>query len=241
MLYDTLLTNLNRRKSIALLIDPDKHTAASLIATVKIADKTNIEFILFGGSIISNHFPHAIETIKKHTEKPVFLFPGSLLQINAQADGIFLLSLISGRNPELLIGNHVQAAPFLKKSRMEIISAGYILIGNGEGRTSVEYMSQTTPIPAGKPDIALATAIAGEMLGLKTIYLEAGSGANEHIAPETVKKIKSNISVPLITGGGIRTPKQAETLLESGADVLVIGSAAEQNPEILPEFSAITR
>ena len=128
MLYPTLQSNLNQRKMVALLIDPDKHTIDSLAHTIKIADKAGVGFILYGGSIISNHLPHSIETIKQHTDKPVFLFPGSLLQLSCHADGIFLLSLISGRNPELLIGNHVQAAPFLKKSKMEIIPVGYILI-----------------------------------------------------------------------------------------------------------------
>lgn len=236
MLYQTLLLNLNRRKTIALLIDPDKHDVDSLIRTVEIADKAGVEFILFGGSIISSHLPCAIDIIKQHTGKPVFLFPGSLLQLSCQADGIFLLSLISGRNPELLIGNHVQAAPFLKKSRMEIIPVGYILVGQG-GRTSVEYMSQTVPVPAEKTDIAVATAIAGEMLGLKAIYLEAGSGADRHIGCNLVNAVKTNISIPLIVGGGIRTPQQAQTLFSAGADVLVIGSAAEKDPEILFEFS----
>ena len=240
MLYPTLLSNLNKRKTIAALIDPDKHTIRSLTKTVDIIDKANVGFILYGGSLVSDRLPQSIEIIKQHTAKPVFLFPGSLLQLSCQADGIFLLSLISGRNPELLIGNHVQAAPFLKKSGMEIIPVGYILVGQGRAATSVEYMSQTIPIPGEKPDIAVATAVAGEMLGLKIIYLEAGSGAEQHIAPETVKRVKNNISIPLIVGGGIRSANQAETLFASGADVLVVGSAAEQNPEILLEFSQLT-
>ncbi len=240
MLYQTLLSSLNRRKIMALLIDPDKHTIDSLAKTVAIADKAGVEFILFGGSIISNRLPHSVETIKRHTDKPVFLFPGSLLQLSYPADGIFLLSLISGRNPELLIGNHVQAAPFLKKSGMEIIPVGYILIGQG-GQTSVEYMSQTMPIPAEKTDIAVATAVAGEMLGLKAVYLEAGSGAGQHVAPQTVQSVKKNISVPLIAGGGIRTPQQVELLFDAGADVLVIGSAAEQDPEILSEMTKVLK
>lgn len=236
MLYPILKSN---RKMMALLIDPDKHTVDSLVRTVEIADRAGVGFILYGGSIISNHLPHSIETIKQHTRKPVFLFPGSLLQLSYHADGIFLLSLISGRNPELLIGNHVQAAPFLKKSGMEIIPTGYILMGQG-GQTSVEYMSQTMPIPAEKTDIATATAIAGEMLGLKAIYLEAGSGAMQHVAPKTVAVIRENIAIPLIAGGGIRTPQQAETLFAAGADVIVIGTVAEQNPEILLELGKVT-
>ncbi len=232
MLYQTLLADKNK-KTIALLIDPDKHTIDSLSHVAQIAERAkHVGFILFGGSIISNDIPQPIETIKKYTHKPVFLFPGSLLQLTCQADGILLLSLISGRNPELLIGNHVQAAPYLKRSGMEIIPTGYILTGQG-GYTSVGYMSQTMPIPAGKTDIAVATAIAGEMLGMKTIYLEAGSGANEHVSIRTVTEVKKNVSVPLIVGGGIRTSKQANDLFGAGADVLVIGSAAEQDPEIL--------
>ncbi len=238
MLYPTLLSSLNRQKIIALLIDPDKHTTESLVRAIKIANEADVGFILYGGSIISNHLPHSIETIKEHTNKPVFLFPGSLLQLSYQADGIFLLSLISGRNPELLIGNHVQAAPFLKKSQMEIIPVGYILIGQG-AQTSVEYMSQTIPIPPEKTDIAVATAIAGEMLGLKAIYLEAGSGAIQHITSQTVECVKSNVSIPLIVGGGVRTPQQAKSLFDAGADVLVIGSAAEHNPEVLYDMSKV--
>ncbi|MDR2037228.1 MAG: geranylgeranylglyceryl/heptaprenylglyceryl phosphate synthase [Bacteroidales bacterium] len=240
MLYDILLSNLNRRKLIALLIDPDKHSMDSLAKTIDIAHDAGIAFFLFGGSIISNHLPGAIDTIKQHTDKPVFLFPGSLLQLSCQADGIFFLSLISGRNPELLIGNHVQAAPFLKKSNLEIIPVGYILMG-ASGHTSVEYMSQTMPIPFGKADIAVATAIAGEMLGLKAIYMEAGSGAEQHIPGYVVENVKNNLSVPLILGGGIRTPQQVEFLFNSGADVLVIGSAAEQDPHILTEMAKSIR
>jgi putative glycerol-1-phosphate prenyltransferase len=240
MLYQTLQTNLNRRKMLALLIDPDKHTVDSLARTVGIADRAGVEFILYGGSIISTHLPHSIETIRRHTAKPVFLFPGSLLQLSYQVDGIFLLSLISGRNPELLIGNHVQAAPFLKKSGMEVIPVGYILMGQG-GQTSVEYMSQTMPIPAEKTDIAIATAIAGEMLGLKAIYLEAGSGAAQNISPKTVAAIKGNINIPLIVGGGIRTPQQVEAIFDAGADVIVVGTAAEENPEILEEMGEMVR
>lgn len=232
MLYETLLANITAgRKTVVLLIDPDKHTAESLAHTVDIAHRSAVGFILFGGSLLSHHLSDPLGIIKQHTNKPVFLFPGSLLQLSCQADGIFLLSLISGRNPELLIGNHVQAAPYLKRSGMEIIPVGYILMG--QGYTSVAYMSQTMPIPAAKTDIAVATAMAGEMLGLKAIYLEAGSGADEHIKPETVRAVKDNISVPLIVGGGIRTTPQAQTLFEAGADVLIIGSAAERNPEIL--------
>ncbi len=239
MLYDTLLSNLNHRKLLALLVDPDKHSEESLVKTIEMADRAGVGFILFGGSIVSNHLPNAIETIKQRTEKPVFLFPGSLLQLSCHADGIFLLSLISGRNPELLIGNHVQAATFLKKSRMEIIPVGYILVGQS-GCTSVEYMSQTMPIPTGKTDIAVATAIAGEMLGLKAIYLEAGSGAPQHVPIQMVESVKKNISVPLIVGGGIRTPQQAEAIFNAGADVIVIGSAAEHNPAILAELQYLT-
>ena len=237
MLYPTLLSSINRRKVVALLIDPDKHTVDSLIRTIKLADKAGIGFILFGGSIISNYLPNPIEIIKDHIDKPVFLFPGNLLQLSCQADGIFFLSLISGRNPDMLIGNHVLAAPYLKRSKMEIIPVGYMLIGKGQ--TSVEYMSQTTPIPYGKPDIAVATAIAGEMLGLKAIYLEAGSGAEQHVSAETVQAVKQNVSVPLIVGGGIRTPRQVELLFSSGADVLVIGSAIEQNPEMLLDLPVL--
>ncbi|NJO69784.1 MAG: phosphoglycerol geranylgeranyltransferase [Bacteroidetes bacterium] len=176
-----------------------------------------------------------IQTIKQETNVPVFLFPGNLLQLCDQADGILLLSLISGRNPEYLIGNHVLAAPFLKTTGMEIIPTGYILVETGT-KTAVEYISNTTAIPAGKTDIVVSTAMAGEMLGLKVIYLEGGSGADKPVNKTLIEEVKKHINIPLIVGGGIRAANQARDAYDAGADILVLGNVLEENPELLKDF-----
>jgi putative glycerol-1-phosphate prenyltransferase len=156
--------------------------------------------------------------------------------VTHNADGILLLSLISGRNPEYLIGNHVQAAPMIKKAGLEVISTGYILVDSGIS-TSVSYMSNTAPIPYDKIDIAVATALAGEMLGLKMIYLEAGSGALHTVSPEMIYAVKNNVNIPLIVGGGIKNPEQLKLVLNAGADMIVIGTAAEKDHSIISEFA----
>lgn len=235
MLYHSIVNKQNKQKQIALLIDPDKQDKTSLLTLLKNAVKGGISFILIGGSLTSKSINDTITLIKQNCNLPVFLFPGSLMQLCDQADGILLLSLLSGRNAEFLIGNHVQAAPFLKKSGMEVIPTGYILIDCGQ-RTSVEYMSNTLPIPFNKPDIAVATAMAGEMLGHKLIYLEGGSGANTHIDCSLVKEVKASISIPLIIGGGIRTAADARNIFEAGADIIVIGTVTEEKPNSIIEI-----
>jgi len=240
MLYDFILNKFNNNKKLAvLLIDPDKHDEGSLKRTVDIANKAGISFFLIGGSIISKSINDKIVTIKQCSKLPVFLFPGNLLQLCDQADGILFLSLISGRNPEFLIGNQVLAAPFLKNSQMEVIPTGYILIGTGQS-TAVEYMSNTSPIPSNKPEIAVATALAGEMLGHKLIYLEGGSGADHIVNTQLIREVKQNITVPLVVGGGIRTPKQANEIFEAGADIIVIGNVAEEDPLAMFEIASAT-
>jgi putative glycerol-1-phosphate prenyltransferase len=235
MLYDLIIKKQNKEKMVSLLIDPDNHDLESLDNIINIANLASIDFLLIGGSIITKSFNDKIDNIKKKTDLPVYLFPGNLLQLCDHADGILLLSLISGRNPELLIGNHVIAAPFLKNSHMEIIPTGYILIDTGS-RTSVEYMSNTRPIPANKPEIAVATALAGEMLGHKLIYLEGGSGAEQTINKQLISEVKKNISIPLIVGGGIRSATQAHQIFKAGADVIVIGTVAEESPDMVFEI-----
>lgn len=219
-------------KKFALLIDPDKYSVHSLIATIYAAEEAKITFILVGGSLVSDRTDACIEIIKKNTSIPVILFPGSLLQLSNKADGILLLSLISGRNPDYLIGNHVLAAPFLKKSGMEVIPTAYILVGEGNG-SSVEYISNTRPIPANKHDLVVATAIAGELMGNKLIYLESGSGSSVSIHPDLIKEVRRNISIPLIVGGGIKTPVQAQAISKAGADIIVVGNAIENNLDVL--------
>jgi len=235
MLYSLIVKKQNKEKMVSLLIDPDNHDTESLENIVNIANLAGVDFLLIGGSIITKSFNDKIKIIKDKTTLPVFLFPGNLLQLCNQADGILLLSLISGRNPELLIGNHIIAAPFLKNSGMEIIPTSYILIDTGKC-TSVEYMSNTRPIPANKPEIAVATAMAGEMLGHKLIYLEGGSGAEQTINKQLISEIKKNITIPLIVGGGIRTSSQARQIFQAGADIIVIGTVAEESPDMVFEI-----
>ena len=239
MIYNNILQKQkNDKKQLALLIDPDKHNTQSLIEAAKQANKNKVDYILIGGSIISNSIDEVIETVKKNCSIPVVLFPGSLLQVSNKADGILLLSLISGRNPDFLIGNQVVAAPLLKKSKLEILSTGYILINSGVS-TSVAYMSNSTPIPYNKTDIAVATAIAGEMIGHKLIYLEAGSGAPKPVDTQMVTEVKRNINVPLIVGGGISTKNDLISICDAGANVIVIGTAFENKLNLLKEFSEI--
>ena len=235
MLYNLILQKLGKEKMVALLIDPDNHDTESLENIVNIANLASIDFILIGGSIITKSFNDKIKIIKDKTTLPVFLFPGNLLQLCNHADGILLLSLISGRNPELLIGNHVVAAPFLKNSGMEIIPTSYILVNTGTC-TSVEYMSNTQPIPFNKPEIAAATAMAGEMLGHKLTYLEGGSGAEQTINRQLISEVKKNTSIPLIVGGGIRTSSQSRQIFQAGADIIVIGTVAEESPDMVFEI-----
>lgn len=234
--------NLNTsKKQIAVLIDPDKTDAKKLVKTIQQAELAKVDFYLVGGSLLlKNNLDEIIAIIKKNSKKKVYLFPGNPSQISAKADGILLLSLISGRNAELLIGNHVLAAPILKQSKLTIISTGYMLIESGT-QTTVSYISNTTPIPANKPAIAACTALAGEQLGLKTIYLEAGSGAQNSVSKEIIKAVKKQINIPLIVGGGIRSIEQIETAFLAGADVVVIGTAIENDIKFLEEIKRINR
>ncbi len=235
MLAETFSSLKENRKAFAWLVDPDKCTGDKVEEQVVLADKMGVDFIFVGGSLIFNHIDQLIGRIKPLTRIPVIIFPGSPLQISAQADAILLLSLISGRNSDYLIGNHVVAAPFLKESGLEILPTGYILV-NGGRQTSVSYMSNTQPIPYNKPDIAYATAMAGEMLGLRIIYMDAGSGADRPISGEMIQQVSSGIRVPLIVGGGIRTPQHVKEAYAAGADVVVVGNAAEKNHGLLQEL-----
>lgn len=193
--------------------------------------------ILVGGSLLlDDQFEKTLTRLRRSCGAPIVLFPGNNYQLSKQADAILLLSLISGRNPEFLIGQHVVAAPQIRESGLEVIPTGYMLIDGGRISTT-SYMTQTVPIPYDKPDIAVATAMAGEMLGLQTIYLEAGSGANRSVSAEMLRAVKSSVSIPIITGGGIRTPEQAEALVSAGSDMIVVGNILEKQPELLMEIS----
>jgi phosphoglycerol geranylgeranyltransferase len=227
-----------RERSIALLLDPDKAKGDYLRTILKVASDCNADYILAGGSLTFNRIDQLIISIKELCSIPVILFPGSLLQLSHEADAILLLSLISGRNPELLIGNHVLAAPFLKEIKKKLIPVGYILISCGI-KTSVEYISQTEAIPCDKPEIVVATALAGEMLGLKIIYLEAGSGAANPVPVDIIRAVRENISIPLAVGGGIRNKKEIENIYKAGADLVILGNGCEKNPGLLTDACTI--
>ena len=225
------------KKKFVVLIDPDKPTDKEIIDIVEKSKKVGVDFFFVGGSLLTtDSLDNCIKLIKSHCDIPVLIFPGDSLQISKWCDGFLLLSLISGRNSEMLIGRHVIAAPYLKLYGNEIIPTGYMLIDGGK-QTSVSYMSNTTPIPHDKDDIAMCTALAGEMLGLKIIYLDAGSGALNPVSAEMISKVKQTIEVPLIVGGGINTPEKAAAASKAGADIVVVGNALEKSIDRLQEFA----
>jgi phosphoglycerol geranylgeranyltransferase len=226
------------KKSIAVLVDPDKtEDSTRLKQLINLASENCIDFFFVGGSLVTTtNLSSVINLIKENVNIPVILFPGSTLQIDPGADGILFLSLISGRNPDLLIGQHVIAAPILKNNKIEVMPTGYILINSGK-ITSVAYISNTTPIPDDKYSLAACTAMAGEMLGLQMIYIDAGSGAEKEINAKMISSVRKAIDVPLIVGGGINTVQKAITALEAGADMIVIGNALEKDPDLLIDIA----
>jgi phosphoglycerol geranylgeranyltransferase len=244
MLKGKILRSLIKRrgenkKSLSLLIDPDKIISkASLNLLVEQANACGVDYFLIGGSLLTTDIlGDVVNQIKISSGIPVILFPGSNMHIHKSADGILFLSLISGRNPELLIGQHVAAAPVLKQSNLEILSTGYILIG--DQTTTVAYISQTLPIPFSKPEIAVCTALAGEMLGMQLIYLDAGSGAKTEVSEIMIQQVRKAIDVPLIVGGGINNAQKVENAYASGADMVVLGTAVEHNIKFLSEAAQI--
>jgi phosphoglycerol geranylgeranyltransferase len=227
------------KKGLAILLDPDKLNAKILAERIKSINESYVDYIFVGGSLISSdNMDMVLSELSDKTFIPKILFPGNSLHINSKADGILFLSLISGRNPEFLIGQQVVAAAALKRSGLSILPTGYILVDGGKP-TTVSYISNTTPIPADKPDVAAVTALAGEMLGLKYIYLDAGSGALNPVREEMISMVKKTITLPLIVGGGIRTAEAASKAFRAGADIVVIGNAIEENPNFLNEVSQI--
>ncbi len=226
------------RKSFAVLIDPDKISVHSADHLVKLATDSGVDFFLVGGSlVVSNNLDEVVQQIKTSCNIPVILFPGSPSQITKYADGLLYLSLISGRNPELLIGQHVISAPVVKQSGLEIISTGYMVVDGG-APTTVSYISNATPLPSDKNEIAVCTAMAGEMLGMKVIYMDAGSGAKRPITESMIESVASHIEIPLIIGGGITTPEKAYLNCKAGADVIVIGNAIEKDAALIKEMAA---
>lgn len=222
------------KKSIAVLVDPDKIADTQhLQHLINLASESCVDYFLIGGSLITTtNLADVIRQIKSSVSIPVILFPGNTMQIDPHADAILFLSLISGRNPELLIGQHVIAAPIIRNTKLEVIPTGYLLINSGK-TTSVAYISNTTPIPDDKYSLAACTALAGEMLGLQVTYLDAGSGAEKEINARMIATVRKSVQGPLIVGGGINTSQKAWTALEAGADMIVIGNALEKDPDLL--------
>lgn len=227
----------NKVKRLAVLIDPDKSGTEYLHNIAEVINKNGIELIFFGGSLLTKYqLDEHIKTLKALTNARIILFPGSTLQVTPEADALLYLSLISGRNPELLIGQHVIAAPMIRQYQIETLSTGYMLVDGGKP-TTASYISGSLPLPADKPDIAQCTAMAGEMLGLQHMYLDAGSGALNPVSPEIISAVRKSVDTPIIVGGGIRTIEQALAAAKAGADVIVVGNAAEKDPQLLEDIA----
>jgi phosphoglycerol geranylgeranyltransferase len=241
----SILQNLiNQKKSnnkgLAVLIDPDQHGEKTDLI-FELANKNEIDFFLVGGSLLSVGITQkCVSDLKNLGAKNVVLFPGNEIQLCNQADAILFMSLISGRNPEFLIGKQVVAAPWIKNSGIESIPTGYMLIESGN-ITSALYMSATLPLPNNKPDIAAATALAGQFLGMQLIYMDAGSGATNPVSPELIQSVHKSSSCILFVGGGIKTAKQAEQAWLNGADYIVVGNGVFENPQILHDLSSIRK
>ncbi|GGC07044.1 geranylgeranylglyceryl/heptaprenylglyceryl phosphate synthase [Dyadobacter sediminis] len=230
-----------KRKSFAVLLDPDKVNFSTFPTFLEYAAEHGVDFFFVGGSLITHYaIDQLISAIHQNTDIPAILFPGSSLHIDPSADAILLLSLISGRNADLLIGQHVIAAPLLKQSGIEVLPTGYLLIESGR-LTTVSYISNTIPLPRDKPGIVACTALAGEFLGLKNIFLDAGSGALFPVTAETIAAVRQTVDTPIIVGGGIDSYEKADNALNAGADVIVVGNGIEQNPDLLPEIAACVK
>lgn len=227
------------KKQLAVLIDPDKAGERALKSLVQKAHQAQADYFFVGGSLLTNDaIESVLTTIRELSDIPAILFPGAVTQLSKQADGVLLLSLISGRNPEFLIGAHVVAAPLIKQAGIQVLPTAYMLIDGGR-QTTVSYISNTTPIPSDKPDIAACTAMAGEMLGLRLIYMDAGSGALNPVPGAIIRSVRKNVELPIIVGGGIRRAEQAAEAYAAGADVVVVGNALEEDASFLEALSAV--
>ncbi len=238
--HQTLLSaSASQGAAYFVLVDPDKIAPETVAPFIEKATEAGVDAFLVGGSLVmADTFEQCIRSMKGHTSRPVVIFPGSIQQISKSADAILFLSLISGRNAEHLIGDQVLSAPIIKKMNLEAISTGYMLIDGGNV-TSAEFMSNTKPIPREKLDIAVAHALAAELIGLKMLYLEAGSGAKQSVPDEMIKKVTQYCSLPVIVGGGICTPEEARNKIKAGASFVVTGTVIEQNSNsmVIKEFA----
>lgn len=226
-----------KEKAFAVLVDPDKVTPEGIIELAAKCTAAKVDYIFLGGSlVITDHLDECVQQLKASCDIPVVLFPGSPSQVSRYADALLYLSMISGRNPELLIGQHVVSAAAVKKSGLEVISTGYMVIDGG-APTTVSYISNATPIPSDKADIAMCTAMAGEMLGMKVIYMDAGSGARIPISESMISRVASQVSAPIIVGGGIRDAEKAYLNCKAGADIIVVGNAIENDLSLIKELA----
>ncbi|WP_430810549.1 MULTISPECIES: geranylgeranylglyceryl/heptaprenylglyceryl phosphate synthase [unclassified Carboxylicivirga] len=239
MIYEQIYKPYRKgHKQLAFLIDPDKFPLHQMASLKPLLDEAKPDLILVGGSLVSVDTGDFICALKKHIDLPVILYPGSSLQVCKEVDAIIFLSLLSGRNPEFLISHHVTAAPLIKAHGIEAIPTGYLLVDGGKP-TSVQYISQTQPIPKDKNDIAVATALAGQYLGMKLIYMDAGSGAVSPIQPAMIAQVHEALDIPLMVGGGITTTDGVEKAFEAGADLVVVGNVLEKDLSLLRDFCAV--
>lgn len=233
-IYQDILKKKKENKLIiAALLDPDSEDIKLLKERISILERGSIDYIFVGGSTTwKNDFTEFVSEVKKYSSLPIVIFPGSANQISKDADALLFLSLVSGQNPQFLIGEHIKAAPALKGMKIEVIPTGYLLIDGGN-TTTVEFISGTRPIPQDKVEIAKSIAYASELLGMKLIYLDCGSGAKMPVSNALIKSVKDYINVPLIVGGGIRDIEKIKEKHLAGADIIVIGSVLEDDPEFL--------
>ncbi len=239
--YDQIISTARERGGVyAILIDPDRKNDTSLEEKVEQANQAGVDIILVGGSLMMDSRCHErVARIKAASQIPVVFFPGGLNQLNKHYDAMLFMSILSGRNPHYLIGEQVLAAPIVHDLGIETIPTGYLLFDGGAS-SAVQIMSNTTPLPLNRPDIAVAHALAAQFLGMKIVYLEAGSGAAESVPVETVAAVTGHLEIPVIVGGGIRTPDAARERIEVGASMIVTGTIFEDqsNPELMREFAS---
>ncbi len=239
-IYNNILKTIQQKGAAYLiLLDPDKLVGDSINKFVGVCEKSGVDGFLVGSSLmLDGNFEVFVKKVKSITKLPVIIFPGAINQVTAAADAILFLSVVSGRNPEHLIGKHVISAPIIKQANLEAISTAYILIESGNS-TTAQYMSSSLPIPRNKPEIAAATALAAEYLGMKLVYLEAGSGAHETVPNEMVKLVSEYCNIPIIVGGGIKSPNEARQKVKNGANIIVTGNffENENNWDLIKQFA----
>lgn len=240
-IYNYIKSTIEKKgASFFLLIDPDKTDLSKIKDFISLAEDSDVDGFLVGGSLImTGDFDEFIKEIKTNSTKPVIIFPGSITQVSSNADAILFISVVSGRNPEHLIGKQVLAAPLIKKAKIEALGTGYILVESGSTTTAV-YISGSLPVPRNKPEIAAATALAAEYLGMKFIYLEAGSGAQSSVPNEMIRAVSQTCTIPVIVGGGLRDPKDVADKVRNGASVIIAGNffEDEKNWHLIKDFAS---